>query len=67
MNDSKNYGQNDNKVADSITIPVSRYEDLLKKEFMLEIIKKIYQTSVSYSLADSLALILGPRKDDDNA
>jgi len=54
---------------DHITIPVTRFEELLKAEISLDIIRNAYETSESYELPDKLALVFGPRpeKGDENA
>jgi len=54
---------------DHITIPVTRFEELLKAEISLDIVRNAYETSESYNLQDKLALVFGPRpgKGEDNA
>lgn len=54
---------------DHITIPVTRFEELLKAEISLDIVRNAYETSESYNLPDKLALVFGPRpkKGDENA
>ncbi|MCF8017803.1 MAG: hypothetical protein K9L62_00260 [Vallitaleaceae bacterium] len=55
--------------TDHITIPVSRFEELVKAEIKLDIVRQVYETKESYSMKDSLLLIFGPlpEKGDDNA
>ena len=56
---------------DHITIPVSRFEELMKAEAKLEIVGQIYKTVESYNMKDTLAIVFGPlpspEKGDDNA
>jgi hypothetical protein len=54
---------------DHITIPVTRFEELLKAEISLGIVRNAYETSESYNLQDKLSLVFGPRpkKGDENA
>jgi hypothetical protein len=52
-----------------ITITVDRFSELISKEVQLDIVKKIYFNSESYSLQDKLSFLFGPvpEKGDDNA
>lgn len=45
---------------DHITIPVTRFEELLKAEISLGIVRNAYETSESYNLQDKLSLVFGP-------
>lgn len=56
---------------DHITIPVSRFEELVKAEVKLDIVSQIYKTTESYNMKDRLEFLFGPlpspEKGDDNA
>lgn len=54
---------------DHITIPVTRFEELIKAEVYLVIARQAYEKSESYNLHSNLSLLFGhlPGKDDDNA
>lgn len=54
---------------DHITIPVTRFEELIKAEVYLVIARQVYEKSESYDLRSNLFLLFGPLpgKDDDNA
>ncbi len=56
---------------DHITIPVPRFEELVKAEAKLEIVGQIYKTVESYNMKDTLAFVFGPlpspEKGDENA
>lgn len=54
---------------DHITIPVTRFEELIKAEVYLVIARQVYEKSESYDLRSNLSLLFGPLpgKDDDNA
>lgn len=45
-----------------ITIPVERFQELLKTETELAIVRRTYEAAESYSLQDALSYVLGPRK-----
>lgn len=55
--------------TEHITIPVSRFQELVRAEIKLDIIRQVYETKESYSVKDNLSLIFGPlpEKGDDNA
>ncbi len=56
---------------DHITIPVSRFEELVKAEAKLDIVSQIYKTVESYNMKNTLEFLFGPlpspEKGDDNA
>lgn len=45
-----------------ITIPVERFQELLKTETELAIVRRAYESAESYSLQDALSYVFGPRK-----
>ncbi len=54
---------------DHITIPVTRFQELVEAEVKLRIVDQMYRTTESYSMKDRLELLFGrlPEKSDDNA
>ncbi len=54
---------------DHITIPVTRFQELVEAEIKLSIADRIYRTTESYSMKDRFELLFGPlpEKGDVNA
>ena len=52
---------------DHITIPVTRFQELLKAEAELSFARKIYHKSDSYQVRDNLAILFGPREEKEAA
>lgn len=46
--------------AGTVTIEIDRFEQLVKAENMLEIIRKAYESTESYDMKSRLSLFFGP-------
>lgn len=49
---------NENKEV-YVTVRVSRYDDLIREEQLLELVRGIVSTTASYNLSDTLKTLLG--------
>jgi len=53
---------------DHITIPVTRFEELIKTKVTLDLIEQLYKKAPSYNLQDYMSWVFGPiEKSDDHA
>lgn len=46
---------------DHITIPISRYEELIRAETERDVILRAYQAFTGFRLSDAIEAVLGPR------